>query len=481
MAKSSFLLSLVLCFFVVTVCWADLPAEALATAKKAVSFLTDQVSTQGGYLWRYSSDLKLREGEGVVTTETIWVQPPGTPSVGVAFVKLYEATGDQQFLTAARAAAEALRRGQMRSGGWQAMVEFEPSRRKKWAYRTQPTARKAKDQSSLDDDKTQSAIRFIVQLDRALNFEDSQIHEMALFALDGLVQKGQYPNGGFPQVWTDAKLATKDLKMRASIPNDYPESYPGHREYWYRYTLNDNLAPDVMETLYLAADVYQDARFEAAAKRLADFLVQAQLPDPQPAWAQQYSVEMQPIWARKFEPPAVTGNESQGVMETLMLAYQRTGQRKYLEPIPRALDYLEASRLPDGRLARFYELKTNRPLYFTTEYQLTYDDSDLPTHYGFKVASRLKRLRQRYNKLVEQPWGSLATWPASSWATSDRDLPVNEKLIQRLVSSIDQRGAWLSDRGLRYHKKSGQVIEMRVAVENLTRLAEYLSTRESSR
>ena len=82
-------------------CEADLRDEAAAAARRAVSFLTDHVSTEGGYLWRYSSDLSLREGEGIVTTQTVWVQPPGTPTVGEAFVRLYEATREKQFLDAA--------------------------------------------------------------------------------------------------------------------------------------------------------------------------------------------------------------------------------------------------------------------------------------------------------------------------------------------------------------------------------------------
>ena len=156
-------------------CFGDLHDDALKAAKRATAFLTDQVSTEGGYLWRYSADLTLREGEGVVTTKTVWIQPPGTPSVGEAFLLLFRATQDEQFLDAARAAGEALRRGQMRSGGWQAMIEFEPERRKKWAYRTDPPRKQARDQSSLDDDKTQSAIRFVIQLDKALDLKDDGV------------------------------------------------------------------------------------------------------------------------------------------------------------------------------------------------------------------------------------------------------------------------------------------------------------------
>ena len=39
---------------------------------------------------------------------------------------------------------------------------------------------------------------------------------------------------------------------------------------------------------------------------------------------------MHPIWARKFKPPAVTGGESQDVLETLMKIYRATGDKKYL-------------------------------------------------------------------------------------------------------------------------------------------------------
>ena len=41
------------------------------------------------------------------------------------------------------------------------------------------------------------------------------------------------------------------------------------------------------------------------------------------------------------------------------------GNKTYLKPIPRALAYLRRSLLSDGRLARYYELKTNKPLYLT--------------------------------------------------------------------------------------------------------------------
>jgi hypothetical protein len=449
---------------------ADERSDALRAAKQATRFLTDSVSTEGGYLWRYSSDLSLREGEGVIKTETVWTQPPGTPSVGEAFVRLYRATGDQQFLDAAMVAAESLRRGQMRSGGWQAQVEFEPSLRKKWAYRVDPARPKAKDQSSLDDDKTQSALRFLIQLDQASEFKHDAIHEMTTYALHGLIQQGQFPNGGFPQVYpvsSDKPVSTTAATAR--YPSTWPREYPGHREYWYQYTLNDNLATDLMKVFFLAHDVYQDDQYQAAALRLADSLLIAQMPAPQPAWAQQYNQDMEPIWARKFEPPAISGGESQSVIETLMAVYQRTGEKKYLDAVEPALDYLQKSELPDGRLARFYELKTNRPLYFTQEYELTYSDADCPTHYGFQVGSRVDSLRSRYERLRKD------TWKASKRPSAARSAAPTSTEVAKIVGDLDHRGAWVTNNGLRYHRYQGAVIEMQVAVDNLNSLAAFLA------
>src|SRR5690606_38208557 len=118
--------------------------------------------------------------------------------------------------------------------------------------------------------------------------------------------------------------------------------------------------------------------------------------------AQQYNSKMQPAWARRFEPPSITGGEAQGILRTLIVVYHATGEEKYLEPIPRALEHPRGSKVTGGGLARFYELKTNRPLYFTREYDLVYHDQDLPTHYGFKVDERLDRISQERERARER-------------------------------------------------------------------------------
>ena len=213
--------------------------------------------------------------------------------------------------------------------------------------------------------------------------------------------------------------------------------------------------------------------------RAGDFLLLAQMPEPQPAWAQQYDAAMQPAWARRFEPPSVTGGESQGVIRTLMRLYRETGERKYLEPIPRAIAYLRRSQLTDGRLARFYELQTNKPLYFTTKYELTYDDSDLPTHYGFKVSHRLDALEHEYDRLIKQPLPK----PKSSKAQAERPRgKASAALVQQarsVIAALDEQGRWVDEGKLRYHGSdhpATHVIDSRTFIRNVRILSAYLGT-----
>jgi hypothetical protein len=152
-----------------------------------------------------------------------------------------------------------------------------------------------------------------------------------------------------------------------------------------------------------AHELTRDERYLNSAKKAGDFFILAQMPEPQPAWGQQYNHDMEPVWARKFEPPCVTGGESLGAMETLHQLYVVTGDEKYLKPLPAAFAWYERSALPDGQYARFYELQTNKPLYFVKDtYVLTYDDSNMPTHYGFKM-DHIAREVAKLKELTKEP------------------------------------------------------------------------------
>lgn len=438
---------------------------ARAALKKAARFFVEEVAVEGGYLWRYSADLARREGEGTAGPTTVWVQPPGTPTVGGALLRAHELTGEEICMAGAVAAARALVRGQLRSGGWTYRIEFAPKSRRRYAYRVdRPPGRKARDVTTLDDNTTQSALSFLMRMDRALAFKDTEIHEAARYALAAIL-KYQFGSGGWPQGIRDTVDPKSCPRRKASYPDSWPRTYPGHRNYRYRPTINDNLMADMISTLFEAAEIYRDDACRAAALRGGEFLLLAQLPEPQPGWAQQYDYDMQPMWARKFEPPAITGGEARGVLETLMALYRRTGDKKWIEPIPRALAYYKRSRLPGGKLARFYELKTNRPLFFTKDYTLTYDDADVPTHYAFTVGDWTGSIEKKLANLKPSP-------PAES------PRRVSAGRARALVAALDGRGAWVEEGRLKYYSETDptrRIISCRTFAKNLVALAAYVA------
>ena len=114
------------------------PAQATAALRKAVGFYRTQVGYQGAYLYKYSADLSKQEGEHDANRTTGWTQPPGTPSVGAAYLDAYLQVGDDYLLAAAREAGEALLRGQLDSGGWSYKFELGERDRLQHAYRLKP-------------------------------------------------------------------------------------------------------------------------------------------------------------------------------------------------------------------------------------------------------------------------------------------------------------------------------------------------------
>ena len=311
-----------------------------------------------------------------------------------------------------------------------------------------------------------------MQVDIALDQKDTKITDAVSIGLDTLLDV-QYPNGAWPQRFSERPDPAKFPAKKASFPKDWSREYSA-KDYRGHYTFNDNSIATTIDTMLLASRLYKQAPYRKAALKAGDFMILAQLPEPQPGWAQQYDIDMHPAWARKFEPPAVTGGESQGVMRSLLKLYVESGDKKYLEPIPRAIAYYRKSLLPDGKLARFYEMKTNRPLYFTKKYELTYKDDDLPTHYGFKVGSSLDAIEKEYNRLVK-----LSPEDLKKKRTPERPKATDALIAQvkSVLKSLDAEGRWIEAGKLKYHgpdEKTDRIIECATFIRNVGVLSKYL-------
>jgi hypothetical protein len=126
--------------------------------------------------------------------------------------------------------------------------------------------------------------------------------------------------------------------------------------------------------------------------------------------------------------------------------------------------------LSDGRVARFYELKTNRPLYMDAGYRLTYDDSAPPTHYGWKQPARFDRIEREY---AAAKAGVAPAPPGPAKDLADR--------VRTVIRDLDAEGRWVStyagerltgqpkfERGFKY-------LSSAVFRRNVETLSEFLS------
>ena len=226
-----------------------LAAQASAALHRAVAFYREQVATEGSYLWKYSTDLTVRRGEGDATPSQGWVQPPGTPAIGLAYLDAWVATGDEYILAAAVETARALVRTQLVSGGWFHWIEFDPQARLAWCYRQPPSGcvehrdgalpgsakdafhdNRHRDASTLDDAITQSALVLLIRVDEALGGADPAIREAADYGLARLLE-AQYPNGAWPGRY-DWKVpdALTAAAWRARYPASWSRTFVPYEE-----------------------------------------------------------------------------------------------------------------------------------------------------------------------------------------------------------------------------------------------------------
>ena len=426
----------------------SLARRASEAMEKATRFFVTKVATHGGYLWWYSEDLKERAGEGKATETQIWVQPPGTPSVGFAFLRAYRVTGSEIYLDAAKRAADALVWGQLACGGWDYKIDFDPEGSKRWHYRRDngkhKPGRGARYFAVFDDNTTQSALRFLMAVDGATN-RQPEYHEAVKYGLEFMLSS-QFPNGA----WSQA----------------YPP--PHSRGYWDYYTFNDNAINDCISVMLDAYKGYGDRRYLESAKKGGDFIIASQLPAPQAGWAQQYDHDMKPAAARWFEPAACCSAVTCRNIRTLIGLYLETGEEKYLKPIPASLEWLERSKLRDNVWARFYELRTNRPIYVTAEREIVYEPVNLRQGYGWsgdyggdEVARLYKSVialgRERYLAEKER---------APSPGEAERRLRSLEARVKKIIAAQDGEGRWV---------ESGR-IETSTFIRNMGTLCDYLET-----
>jgi hypothetical protein len=377
---------------------------------KGVAFFQG-INAHGGYVYHVTPDLKQRWGEGPKDADTIEVQPPGTPAVGASFLRVYRATGNAQALAGARAAADALIAGQNKHGGWDHTIDFNHL---------------DNEDVSFDDNQTQSAISFLLDLTREV--KDARLAAATQRGLD-LMVRAQLDNGGWPHM------------------------YPPRGNYHDYATFNDNGINDCIRVMIEAHRARPgDAAIERSLRRAARFVMISQLPPPQPGWAQQYNEFLQPAWARTFEPPSVCPGETVHNVDTLIDLYLALGDATLLEPIPDALRWVRESRLPNGRWARFVEIGTGKPLYYDRGRVRVDDPEQLHperrTGYGYQIdlAAPLAAATRRYEQALQLGRDGLAAAenrrPTGAALARRREALAAQ--VREIIAAQEPSGAWIT-------------------------------------
>ena len=447
------------------------PEQTRDALDKATTFL-QSIATEGGYLWSYSEDLKSRRGEETATPSQIWVQPPGTPSVGQTFLRAYDTTRDAKHFDAAQATALALVRGQLESGGWSYLIEFDPGKRKEWTYRADSaiSGARSRNTTTFDDNNTQSALRFLLAFwkaarERNLPEVASRVREAIDYGLLKMIE-AQYPNGAWPQRYEGR---SRDLAKYPVQPARYPKEWSRrwpNKPYGDFYTFNDNTQRDCIETMLEAFKILGERKYRDAALRGGDFLILAQLPEPQPGWAQQYNFNLEPDWARAFEPPAVCTGESAGVIRLLVDLHLETGEEKFLKPIPAAIAWLMRSQISSNRWARLYELETNQPIYGDRDglvhYRLEEISLERQRGYGWQGDFGILEAVRYYETLRRA--GRERQLALRNKSKPERNLKSLERAVAQIMETQDPTGRWLS----------GGRIETRTFVRNMNTMCDFL-------
>jgi len=227
----------------------------------------------------------------------------------------------------------------------------------------------------------------------------------------------QYASGGWPQ--------------RYPFVDDAP-SLHGLPDYTRYITFNDDVAGENIKFLLMVWQTMGDERAQESIARAMEVFIPTQQPAPQAGWGLQYTVDdLKPAGARTYEPNSLVTHTTAANITLMLNFYEWTGDRRFLERLPEAMDWLESVRLPadevqiPGReFPTFIEIGTNRALInhrrgsnvVNGAYYQDYDPTNPIVHYSSWRGIDLNGLRARYTQLA---------------ATSSADMAAASPLVRR--------------------------------------------------
>lgn len=252
--------------------------------------------------------------------------------------------------------------------------------------------------------------------DTSKNTFDNQATTLPMAFLARIIEAGERPAD---RAAFDRGL---DYTLAAQYPNGgWPQFYPVRPGYYAHITFNDDAMIRVMTMLrdiaagsgpYGFVDSERRARARTAVAKGVQIILATQVRQDGAltVWCAQHDeTTLQPAWARAFEPPSLSGNESVGIVRFLTSIPDPSAE--VVIAVEAAVRWFEANAIhgvrfepmttsdgqPDARVvadpqapplwARFYELGTNRPIFL---------GRDSVVHYDVAQIERERRMGYRY-------------------------------------------------------------------------------------
>jgi len=220
---------------------------------------------------------------------------------------------------------------------------------------------KTETNTTFDNGATHSQIIYLAKVYSATGEE--KYREGCIRGIE-FVLKAQYPNGGFPQFYPDTS---------------------GYRKY---ITFNDGAMIGVMNVLYNVVKGSSDFRFvddslktriNQAYNKGLDCILKCQIEEDGGlnAWCQQHdNNNFVPRNARTFEPASISNMESAGIVKFLMKI--KNPDQKIINSIQSAVKWFNDSKISGIRFETISAPKTDYQYHSTDEDRIVVNDPDAP-------------------------------------------------------------------------------------------------------
>jgi Concanavalin A-like lectin/glucanases superfamily len=383
--------------------------------------IDERLMMQGEDLCRYLLDFtaKLQMGGG---WECVYTWPnllpdesPGTYAalaedeytlrdIVPTYLSAYEILGEDRYLRVAENCGQMLVKAQDEHGAWCQGYMVMPDR----LYPVSPGS------ASIEEGTQTDPLRLLFWLWRLTARQEyfDAARRSAAFVL-----AAQKPDGAWPLVCSSTTMKPGG-------------GYSGYS------TLNDGTTLWGMKAMLLGWHLTGEQQYLDALRKAGEWVIAAQLPGQTGGWAEQYSDDGKPAWARGFEPPAACLTAVTDAADALTLMYDLTGDRKYLAPLRRCLQWgLGMPAEYKGYL--YYDAETGEPI-TAKEYQL-FRLKDA----GFKGASPYRTSPEYFTRLQARldarAGGPLV--PGLQGLTSRREFERRATGLAPIVAGLEARRA----------------------------------------